>query len=55
MKYKKWGSTSFYPKKGTMRAKYTYKATLKPHVAKTNANVAIAKSLTIPTRIILQQ
>jgi hypothetical protein len=45
-KYTKRGSTSFYPKKGTMRAKYTYKATLKPRAAKTNANVAIAKSST---------
>jgi hypothetical protein len=45
-KYTKRGSTSFYPKKGTMRANYTYEATLKPRAANTNANVAIAKSLT---------
>jgi hypothetical protein len=44
-KYKKRG-TSFKRKKGSNRAKYTYQVTLKPCVAKTNANVTIAKSLT---------
>jgi hypothetical protein len=45
-KCKKRGSTSFKRKKGVNKAKYICKATLKPRAAKTNANVAIAKSLT---------
>jgi hypothetical protein len=45
-KCKKRGSTSFKRKKGVNKAKCICKATLKPRAAKTNANVAIAKSLT---------
>ncbi len=42
-KCKKRGLTSFKQKKGVNKAKYICKATLKPHAAKTNANVEIAK------------
>jgi hypothetical protein len=42
-KYMKRGWTSFAQKKGTNKAKYICKATLKPRAAKMNANIAITK------------
>ena len=40
-KYTKRGGTSFIQKMGSMKAKYTYQATVKPRAAKQSANVAI--------------
>ena len=40
-KYTKRGGTSFAHKKGSMKAKYTYQATVKPRAAKLSVNVAI--------------
>jgi hypothetical protein len=43
--YTKRGGTSFIQKMGSMKAKYTYQATVKPRAAKQSANVAITALL----------
>ena len=43
--YTKRGGTSFIQKMGSMKAKYTYQATVKPRAAKQSANVVITALL----------